>query len=262
MRCCHVMREVRVATLNLFNNVAGRWDDRASLVVEQAIALDADVLAFQECDLGGGQVERVADALGADYELVPMANPSAASIKSLAVVTRLPVGESDGCADLGSSDIALRVRCGDVEVVTTHLHFGPSRRGSEIRAAQVRRLLAWLGPVGPDRRLVLCGDFNAGPAGDTVKSIKRGLRSAHEEVHGDEPAWTHPTPLVHVVDTAAAFGVPILPKDGGHAIDYVFVSPSIEVGGCEVCFDRPSPTDEQLFPSDHLGLVADLRVPA
>ena len=255
------MRAVRVATLNLFNNLAGRWDDRAELVTEQAVELDADVLAFQECDLRGGQVGRVADALGSGYRLVPMANPAAGSIKSLAVLTRLPVSDVGECADLGSSDIALRVRSGDLEVVTTHLHFGPSRRGSEIRAAQVRRLLAWLGPVGPDRRLVLCGDFNASPPGDTVKSIKRCLRSAHEVAHGDEPEWTHPTPLVRVVDTKAAFGVPILPEGRGHAIDYVFVSPSIEVASCRTCFDRPSPDEPCLFPSDHLGLVADLRLP-
>ena len=254
------MSDVRVASLNLFNNAAGRWDDRAELVVEQAVALDADVLAFQECDLEGAQVRRVAEALGSGYELVPLRNPSPGSIKSLAVVTRLPVDGTDACLDLGSSDIALRVELDGLEVVTTHLHFGPSRRGSEIRAAQVRRLLAWLGPVG-DRPLVLMGDFNASAAGDTIKSIKRCLRSAHEEVHGDEPAWTHPTPLIEVVDTQAAFGVPILPEHGGRAIDYVFVSPSIEVADCRVAFDHPSPDEPSLYPSDHLGLVADLRVP-
>ena len=252
---------LRVATLNLFNNPHGRWADREALVHEQAASLDADVLAFQECDLGGSQVDRLLEALGPSYSAVRLRNPDAGSIKSLAVVTRVGVDGDDACTDLGSSDIALRVRlAGGVEVVTTHLHFGPSRRGSEIRAVQVRKLLAWLGPVGPDRRVVLCGDFNAGPRGETIKSIKHVLRSAHEEVHGDEPEWTHPTELVRIIDAEAAFGVPILPKGRGHAIDYVFVSPSLAVRDCRIVFDVPSPDEPGLYPSDHVGLLADLEV--
>ena len=254
---------LRVATLNLFNNPHGRWADREGLVHEQAVALDADVLALQECDLAGDQVDRLLAALGPAYAAVRLRNPDAASIKSLAVISRVPVEADDGCIDLGSSDIALRVRlAGGVEVVTTHLHFGPSRGGSEIRAVQVRKLLAWLGPVGGDRRVVLCGDFNAGPRGETIKAIKQVLRSAHEDVHGDEPEWTHPTELVRVIDAQAAFGVPLLPEGKGHAIDYVFVSPSFEVRSCAIAFDRPHPDEPGLFPSDHLGLVADLRLPA
>jgi endonuclease/exonuclease/phosphatase (EEP) superfamily protein YafD len=253
--------QLRVATLNLFNNPHGRWDDREALVHEQAIALDADVLALQECDLTGGQIGRLAEALGPSYSVVRLPNPSEGSIKSLAVLTRSAVEGDDACSDLGSNDIALRVRlAGGIEVVTTHLHFGPSRRGSEIRAVQVRKLLSWLGPVSPERRLVLCGDFNAGPRGETIKAIKQVLRSAHEVVHGDEPEWTHPTGLVRIIDAQAAFGVPILPESKGHAIDYVFVSPAIDVRGCAVAFDRPHPDEPGLFPSDHVGLVADLVV--
>lgn len=258
------MPDVRVATLNLFNNAAGRWPDRADLVVEQAKALDADVFAFQECDLDGGrQVAAIADALGPDYELVPLQNPAPRSIKSLAVVTRIrPVLGSDACLDLGHGDIALRVRlAGDIEIVTTHLHFGPSRRGSEIRSAQARRLLTWLGPVHDERPVVLSGDFNSSVTGESVKAVKQVLRSAHEDVHAGEPDWTHPTPLIEIVDTQAAFGMPVLPKHGGRTIDYVFVSAAIEVADCRVCFDQPADGTPQLYPSDHLGLVADLRLP-
>lgn len=257
------MPDVRVATLNLFNNTAGRWPERRPLVCEQAVELDADVYAFQECDVVGEQVRTVAAALGPSYSFVPLANPAPGSIKSLAIATRLPVESHDACLDLGAADIALRVRLeGGFEVVTTHLHFGPSRRGSEIRAAQVRRLLAWLGPVGGDRRVAVMGDFNSTEAGGTVKAMKSVLRSAHEVVHGTEPESTHPTALVDIVDTQAAFGVPILPEGRGHAIDYVFVSPSVDVRSCSLAFDRPSASEPKLFPSDHLGLVADLVVPA
>ena len=255
-----------MVTLNLFNNDHGRWRDREPLVHEQAVALDADVFTFQECDVDGGQLGRLVDALGDGYTAVPQRNPTPGSRKSLAVVTRLHVEANDACLDLGSTDVAMRAHLrhpsgATLEVATTHLHFGPSRRASEIRAAQVRRLLAWLGPVDDERRLVLSGDFNATAAGDTIKALKRSLRSAHEEVHGDEPEWTHPTPLLQVVDTRAAFGQPLLPESKGHAIDYVFASPAIGVVDCRLAFDRPSADDDRLFPSDHLGLVATLRLP-
>jgi endonuclease/exonuclease/phosphatase family metal-dependent hydrolase len=252
---------VRLATLNLFNNEHGRWADRASLVHEQAAALGADAFAFQECDLANDQVERLLDHLGPEYSAVKLRNPDEGSIKSLAVVTRLEVASHDALLDLGASDIALRVRFANgLELVTTHLHFGPHRRGSEIRAAQVRKLLAWLGPVGPDRRLVLCGDFNAGPQGETIKTIKQVLGSAHEVVHGDEPEWTHPTKLVRIIDQEKAFGVPMLPESKGHANDYVFVAPAIEIEDSRVTFDTPHPDEPGLFPSDHVGLVADLAL--
>jgi endonuclease/exonuclease/phosphatase family metal-dependent hydrolase len=256
--------ELTVATLNLFNNEHGRWNDRAPLVHAQARALDADVLLFQEVAAGSDQVDGIVDALGDGYVAVPLDNPDPESIKSLAVVTRLAVEAHDACTDLGAGDIALRVRLApaegpEVDVVTTHLHFGPSRRGSEIRAAQTRRLLAWLGPVG-DRPAIVGGDFNATPAGDTIKGIKRVLRSAHEEANGDEPEWTHPTPFVHAIDAQAAFGVPVLPDGKGHAIDYVFVSPPVDVVSCRTAFDQPAPDEPSLYPSDHIGLVARVAV--
>lgn len=257
--------EVRVATLNLFNNDHGRWSEREALVHEQAAALDADVLTLQECDVHGDQLPRLVDALGEGYRAIVGHNPTPGSRKSLAVVTRLEAA-GDVCVGLGSGDIALRAQLrlpdsGELEVATTHLHFGPSRGASEIRAEQVRRLLAWLGPIPPTRPLVLTGDFNATAAGDTIKSLKRPLRSAHEEVHGDEPEWTHPTPLLQIVDTKAAFGVPLLPEAHGHAIDYLFTSPAFTVVDCRIAFDRPADDEPRLFPSDHLGLVATLRLP-
>ena len=97
---------LRLATLNLFNNPHGRWSDREALVHEQAVALDADVLAFQECDLEGAQVDRLLGALGPSYSAVRLPNPDSASIKSLAIVTRVAVEGDDACIDLGARDIA------------------------------------------------------------------------------------------------------------------------------------------------------------
>ena len=44
------------------------------------------------------------------------------------------------------------------------------------------------------------------------------------------------------------------------ADDYIWVSAEIEVLDSGVCFDRPSPTDASLLPSDHAGVWADLQI--
>jgi endonuclease/exonuclease/phosphatase family metal-dependent hydrolase len=43
-------------------------------------------------------------------------------------------------------------------------------------------------------------------------------------------------------------------------IDYIWVSETIRIGASGVCFDKPSPGDPSLWPSDHAGVWADLEL--
>jgi endonuclease/exonuclease/phosphatase family metal-dependent hydrolase len=43
-------------------------------------------------------------------------------------------------------------------------------------------------------------------------------------------------------------------------IDYIWISDGIETLASEVCFNHPSPDDPSLWPSDHAGVWADLRI--
>jgi hypothetical protein len=65
------------------------------------------------------------------------------------------------------------------------------------------------------------------------------LRSAYAEVHGTEPPRTVP---------------------GNGVLDYILVNPLVVVLDAWVDFDRPSPTDPTLLPSDHFGLAAVLSL--
>ena len=254
-------RRFRVATLNLLNNPHGRWPDREALVVDQARELDADVYAFQEVDAGSDQIARIVQALGSHYRDVACPNPAPESIKSLALVTRLPVVGDDRCT-LAEGDIALRVALDldgvTLHVVTTHFHFSPTKEGSARRLAQAERLLEWLSPISPPA--VLAGDFNASPSGAAITKLNERFRSAQHVANGEEQP-THPTPLVHALDAEKAFGIPVFPEGEGATIDFVFVDDGIEVESCRVAWDRPAAGDDHLYPSDHFGLVADLRLP-
>ena len=257
---------VRVATLNLLNNAYGRWPERAPLVVDQARRLDADVYAFQEVDARSRQIERIVDAVGTGYEAAVLANPDPGSIKSLAIVTRLPIAGRHELTSLEQGDLALRVDVdargtAPLRVVTTHFHFSPSRQGSARRRRQAEQLLEWLSHEGPARPTVVLGDFNSKDGGAAVCTMKEHFRSSHEVANGREPQSTHPTPLVHALDTQRAFGLPVFPEGGGAAIDYVFVDETITVERCELAWTEPSAGEPNLYPSDHFGLVADLSVP-
>jgi endonuclease/exonuclease/phosphatase family metal-dependent hydrolase len=43
-------------------------------------------------------------------------------------------------------------------------------------------------------------------------------------------------------------------------IDYIWVAGAIELIASGVYFDKPSPTDTALWPSDHAGVWADLEI--
>jgi endonuclease/exonuclease/phosphatase family metal-dependent hydrolase len=45
-------------------------------------------------------------------------------------------------------------------------------------------------------------------------------------------------------------------------IDYVFVDPAIKVLDCQVAFNHPAGHAHHIYPSDHLGLYAQLQQPA
>jgi endonuclease/exonuclease/phosphatase family metal-dependent hydrolase len=129
----------------------------------------------------------------------------------------------------------------------THLHYPVDAAATRVR--QIEYLLDWLDRHAGGLPLILTGDFNA------YASRRRRpwrcwsrFRSAHQTVHGREPEKTWPTP-VNDWD-----------KSPAGTLDYIWVSPEWEVLDAGLCFDEPSPDDPDVYPSDHLGVYARLRL--
>jgi hypothetical protein len=81
--------------------------------------------------------------------------------------------------------------------------------------------------------------------------LEAGFRSAHLEANGQEPAVTWPSGIV----------APGMDTDGDPGcLDYIWVRGSAAVVSCRVVLDRPAVGDPTLFPSDHVGLSAQLSV--
>ena len=250
------MTDVTVATLNLFNKV-GRWGERCPLVVEQMAVLLPDVIGLQEVDLTIDQGISLCHLVNSNitdrrrYLAYHMGRPGrAAHAQAQAVMSRLPVEAHEGLDYLSYEGVAQRLRVrvdggATLDFYNTHLYFPPEAK--EERLVQARRLLEWLDARGGGGAVLVVGDFNAYAGEPAVELMKSRFISAHESVHGREPEKTWPTP-VNTFD----------PSPPG-ALDYIFVT-GAKVIDAGLAFDTPHPLDGQLFPSDHLGVMAKLKL--
>jgi endonuclease/exonuclease/phosphatase family metal-dependent hydrolase len=248
--------EVTVATLNLFNKT-GRWGERMPLVVAQMIELAPDVIGLQEVDYRidqGMALCRLVNAGLTDsprYWIHHVTRPGrAAHLMGQAVMTRLPAEAHEGLDYLSFESVAqrLRLRLPDgktLDFYNTHLHYPPE--ATEERVAQARKLLAWTETWNGADATVVLGDFNAYAGEPTVELMKLRFTSAHEAAHGREPEKTWPTPVNTYDDSPPG------------CLDYIFVD-GARVIEASLAFDKPHPLDGDLFPSDHLGVMARLEV--
>jgi endonuclease/exonuclease/phosphatase family metal-dependent hydrolase len=135
-----------------------------------------------------------------------------------------------------------------VVVVDTHLE----AFNADARAAQGQQLLAGIAPT--QVPIALLGDFNSGPGGNTaVYDAFRsgGFEDAWTQARGTDPGLTccHKDDLR---DPDAALR---------SRIDLVLVKNGLRATKAEVLGEAPGDRVGNLWPSDHAGVVATLRLP-
>ena len=172
-------------------------------------------------------------------------------VEGEALLTRFPIIET-GNLDYQARDIvALVARVvieeRPVDFYVTHLYM--SRGDDSLRLFQVQQLLQWIDSRADGTPAIVCGDFNA-----TLDASSAGLMATRFR-----PTQTMPTAFTPLADRNGAVSHPDRPRMD-RCIDYIWISDGIEVLASEVCFNRPSPDDPSLWPSDHAGVWADLRI--
>lgn len=240
-----------VATLNL-RNIADRWPERIHLLLADMAALQPDLIGLQEC-VFAVQQDRVLGAAG-EGRYQSRRGWAGRPEYGNAILGREPLRLDDGDRlDLGRNRSALRVPVTPpggprLDFVVTHLHH--EVEDEAVRAEQAARLTAWLADI--TWPLIVVGDFNAEPVEATYRQMQEaGFRSAHAEANGEEPAVTWPSGIK----------APGQDLDGDPGcLDYIWVRGAVSVEDCRLAFDRPAVTDPTLYPSDHLGLAAHVRV--
>jgi endonuclease/exonuclease/phosphatase family metal-dependent hydrolase len=156
--------------------------------------------------------------------------------------------------DLGLNRSALRlvvsVEGRRLLAVVTHLHHVPA--DESLRDEQVEALLSWLDGAPASHAQVVVGDFNAEPSEPAAARMRdAGFRSAYTEANGSDPSVTWPSGLQ----------APGMDTDGDPGcLDYIWLRADVRATSARLAFDRPAVGDPTLYPSDHLGLVAELAI--
>ena len=269
------MPSIRLVTLNLLND-RSRWAQRRQLVVDQLAALQPDIIALQEVTPAPDNTARwLADQLGGyDVHYSPFSGKKRDK-EGVALLSRSKILRAEWLALSTQSRVASLIEIDtptrQLIVATTHLHWWPGE--ARQRDQQVQQLLDWLAPFSAERAVVVCGDFNGTPDMRAIRLMRSRFSSAYSTVHGHEPEYTCPTPLV--VDNSIKtvrdvwrvvrrkfINLITNPKNKPWrgTLDYVFVDQHIRVSDCQVVLNQPAPDDTRLYPSDHFGLMADFEV--
>lgn len=263
------MSKLRVVTLNTWKG-DGPYRARVVAMTEQLQALAPDIVALQESfattDGSMSTSRALAEALGMDLVTYAMREKirhvegaDVPSTSNLCVLSRWPLRDAmartlpsdarDG--DRGALFVAVEAPLGVVRIANTHLtHL---RDADSLREEELRLVLTepWLREPAAIR--LLCGDLNSEPDSETIRSMRRVGK------------W-------HVVDACgvASRRAPTIShrntnlsgEGRDRAIDYICsLAPTATgqpriAGG--VTIDQPS---DDVFPSDHFGVFADISFP-
>jgi endonuclease/exonuclease/phosphatase family metal-dependent hydrolase len=274
------MSEFSLVTINILNDLS-LWQARSSLLVAQLAALDPDLIAMQEVSLqgSGSNAHWVAEQLNQSrpnpekvlpYEVLLCPKTGVyAQKEGLAILSRLPVRRHESLDLLTQNRVAqllcFRLEDRDLLLVNGHFFWQPGEAAQ--RQKQVELLLDFLDTQPVDQPVVVCGDFNGLPGTPAIERMRQYFDSAHNIVHKHEPDYTCPTPLpnsgrVNIRNTMGWL-LRMRPKpdlEWRGTLDYIFVDPRLQTQDCQVVLDQPAEDDPEIYPSDHFGLWATIKV--
>ena len=261
---------MRVATWNIWWR-HGDWQARQPAILDTLRELDADVVGLQEvCLRDPDQVGWLAECFP-DHHVVasPGGNDDRFTVVN-AILSRWPIEASDATfldvGELPPHRTALWARLdspvGPVDVWSTHLSHGFDQ--SALRQRQLAQIAGLVASRRGDPASVfppvLLGDLNAVPDSDEIRRLTGRAESYADRFvmtdvwsqvgHGSGFTYTEANPYVN--DSA-------WPE---RRLDYVFVGwprPRPAGNPVSVSLFGTDPLDS-VVPSDHWGVVADLRV--
>jgi endonuclease/exonuclease/phosphatase family metal-dependent hydrolase len=246
---------LRIATLNLEQNHKC-WQARRELIVEQLGELKPDVLALNEIHIpeqtGRWLQGAAADRPNLRYALLQQSKVGDdSSTQAEGLLTQYPVIETANLDYRSHNCVALAARFeidGQLlDVYVTHLI--AAKVEDAARQYQVGQLREWIRTRADADFAVVCGDFNAAPDQPSIRLMSGAFR----------PTQTQPTAFTPLQEPG---GSPTHPEweRFDRCIDYIWVTESIKVRASGLCFNKPAPDNPALWPSDHVGVWADLEL--
>lgn len=264
-----VSTTVRVVTWNVWGRYGKEWPQRQAGIEAALVEMAPDIVCLVEAWRHDGTTQpgAMAAALGLPHHAFVGDWQQEDWVSGIGLVSRWPASEpvrrplrDENGAGFGEAvHFMVDGPRGDIQLFVVVLDYPLD--GSALRQAQVKDLARFIGEVSSRRHpVVVCGDFNAGPDSDEVRSLTGKTTAAAPgvvfydawEVAGDGSAghtWSNRNPL-------AAIG--LYPD---RRFDYI-LSAWPRLGGaghpvrCQLLGVR-APAELQL--SDHYGVMADLR---
>ncbi len=240
----------RVMTYNIHSSIGLDGRVRPQRILQVIRSAGADVIALQEVD-SGRQRSRRDDQASFLAERLDMSHHYFAVLEDrgerygLAVISRFPMrviktahltpaNARRRCEARGAMWVELDTPWGAVQLINTH--FGLTRQERLLQAAALTGA-HWLGQMGAEQPVVLCGDLNAGVNSPPCRLLGERLVDALLASGAARPRATFPS-LVSV-----------------RRIDHIFVSPHFEAAAV---LQTRTPTAQ--IASDHLPVCVDLRL--
>lgn len=247
-----------VVTLNLWHD-SHEWPRRLPVILAELRRIRPDVLCLQEVLQHAtlrNQAETLADSLGWHVQFASVDGPERPKRYGNAILTPHRVllrGERNLSPDNDYRAVAhvrLQWRGRQVDAYSTHLHHTPE--GGEIRATQIRHLLAYVDSTRGKGPVVIGGDFNCelgSPEMDLMTARWLDVfRAVHPGASRAEATTFNPLygPEVGVIDHMFV--------EGGSARRTRRIKPVAS----EVILRTPAA--DSVWASDHFGVVGKLAV--
>lgn len=243
----------RVVTLNLEQDHK-RWELRHPMIEAEIARLKPDIVALNEVSIplqtARGLKQSASAASGRTFNLVQQSRANGLSeIEAEALLSPFAILETANL-DFRTQDIVALVARLDVggtpiDVYVSHLY--RSVGDDSLRLFQVQKLLSWIDSRNDGGHAIVCGDFNA-----TLDKPSAALMASRFR-----PTQTAPTAFTPLAGAGGEISHPYWPRMD-RCIDYIWVSKEVRIVASGTCFDRASPNDPSLWPSDHAGVWADL----
>ena len=261
------MDRIRVATLNIWNRM-GPWEERLVAIRKELERVQPDVIGLQEVlvlpEHALDQAKAIAEGFG--YHVAFGRSPDAGPYTmGNAVLSKWPIARTFAFGLPGTDEHRCLVCAeidspvGKIPFFSTHLNWRFEE--SAVRQLQVQTIGSFVAANAPADAYpaILVGDFNAEADSDEIRFL-RGLGSlGGRSVHFHD-AFGHagkgPGITFSLKNPYAA-----LLREPDRRIDFIWVRGGDERFRGEplsarVAFDVP---EGNAFPSDHFGVVAELR---
>ena len=246
----------KIATFNLHQGFK-RWEERRELIIKELGILRPDIITLNEVSVplqtGRWIWQEVNERFNTKYSYIQQ-NKAGAFIseeEAQGILTLFPILESGNFEYLARGRIAqvarLEIEGKPIDVYLTHLHHIRGEDG--LRQYEVQRLCQWIRSRNDINTCIVCGDFNAPPGSPSIKLIPNNFRSV-------QISPTFPTSLSDVDGESSEPELPRL----SICRDYIWVTKDLIIKKSGLCFNQPDSKDTSLWPSDHVGVWADLTL--